>query len=249
MEWTDDSIILGARRHGENDAILDLLTIDFGRFRGYLRGGTGKRMRGIIQPGNTVHATWRSRVEENLGTLSIDIITERASGLFDSAQRLAAMTNATSLVSALLPEREACPNIFHALTAVLDLLHDDMIVAHEWGQALIKFEMGLLSTLGYGLDLTACAATGVVDDLAYVSPKSGRAVSADAGEAYKDKLLVLPSFLIAGRQADDRAIYDGLMLTGYFLQRHILAVTGGDLPESRYRLIQSFSAKDNEKHS
>lgn len=243
MEWVDDAIILGARRHGEHDAIIDVLTQDFGRFRGFLRAGTGKKLRGIIQMGNHIHATWRSRVEENLGTMSVEIVTERASLLFSDQQRLAAMTNATSLVAAMLPEREAAPQIFGALTAFLDVLIEDGLSPAEWGQVLIKFEMGLLQNLGYGLDLSCCASTGQIEDLIYVSPKSGRAVSAEAGLPFHDKLLTLPSFLVSDKDPSESDIYDALVLTGYFLQRHILSITGGNLPESRYRLTQSFKTE------
>lgn len=245
MDWRDEAIILGARRHGERDVILDVLTRQTGRYKGYVRGGAGKTHRGTIQTGNTIDARWRSRVETNLGHFTVELVDERASHLFPSAARLSALTNATGLLIAVLPEREVCSHIYEALLAFLDLLILPELTDPEWGMALVKFEQGLLSNLGYGLDLECCAATGQTDDLIYVSPNTGRAVSGDAGAPYHDKMLVLPRFLKKGdmniSEITKEDIHNGLKLTGYFLDRHLLHVTENSFPEARYRLLNYFT--------
>ena len=241
MDWSDDAIIIGTRKYGEADALVDVLSHQKGRYCGFVRGGMGRRQRGIMQIGNEVHATWRARLEANLGTLSLELTRARAAGLFDHPARLAALSSAAALLLATLPEREPHPRVFQALQGVLDLLAADDIENRDWGVAMIHFEAGLLGDLGFGLDLKSCAATGQADDLVYVSPRTGRAVSTEGGAPYKTKLLALPAFLLGEAEATNADLRNGFALTGHFLERHVLAAVGRPLPEARARLVGYFA--------
>jgi DNA repair protein RecO (recombination protein O) len=230
MEWRDEGIILSAKAHGETSAIADILTASRGRTLGLVRGGRSRMQRPVLQPGNIVAAHWRARLEDHLGNYVLEPLLLKAGSLIDEPFKLAGLTTLTALAQ-LLPEREPHPKIYAALRLTLDALEDDDI----WPALLVRWEMGLLDELGFGLDLARCAVTGTADELAYVSPKSGRAVSKVAGELYRDKLLVLPGFL-KGTQAgtptpDD--VVAGLKLTGFFLMRHVFEPRGADMPESR----------------
>jgi DNA repair protein RecO (recombination protein O) len=190
-------------------------------------------MRPVLQPGNSVLATWRARLEEHLGLYIVEPTRLRAADVIASPFKLAGLTTVVAL-SQLLPEREPHPRLYDATILVLERLADDEI----WPALLVRWELGLLEELGFGLDLSRCAATGTVQALRYVSPKTGRAVSSDAGEAYRDRLLRLPEFLLsATRHPDCAEIRDGLALTGYFLERHLLAPRGLSVPESRSRIL------------
>ena len=185
MQWTDEGIVLGTRRHGETSLILELMTEGHGRHLGLVRGGRSRRLQPMLQPGNTVRATWRARLDEHLGNYTVEATTLRAARLIESAVGLYGVQALASLIR-LLPERDPHAQIFTALAGVLDWL-DDPVVA---GALIVRFELRMLEELGFGLDLERCAATGTNDDLAYVSPKTGRAVSRSAGEPYHDRLLV-----------------------------------------------------------
>ncbi len=225
MEWSDDAIVLSARRHGESSAIVILMTRDHGRHAGLVRGGK----RAIAQPGNRVHAHWRARLAEHLGTFRCELTNAFAARLMDDAARLSGLSAACALVEATMPERQPHAAVFDGLGAFLSTLEGE-----TWPQAYVEWELGLLRELGFGLDLSRCAATGGDERLVYVSPKSGRAVSASAGEPYKDKLLALPGFLLPGGGAGGTdEVADGFRLTGYFLERHAL---DGGLPAARERL-------------
>ncbi|GER01361.1 DNA repair protein RecO [Iodidimonas gelatinilytica] len=242
MEWTEPSLILSAGRHGEHHAIVDLLTASRGRWRGLVRGGKGRRLSGILQPGNEVEAHWRARLESQLGAVTIELRQGRAGALLGEPRRLSALVSVCATLAACLPEREAHPAVYEAATAFFDLLSDETMESADWGPALVRLEVGLLADLGYGLDLKACAATGVLDDLVYVSPKSGRAVSAKAGKPYHDRLLPLPAFL-TGQQTGPmtaKAVSDGLFLTGFFLERLVRESHARPLPQERQRLLQAF---------
>lgn len=240
MEWIDDGIVLSARKHGESSAIVTLLTRQHGRHAGLVRGGTGKRLRGILQPGNSVQASWRGRLAEHLGTYTIDAGHAYAAAALSDPLRLAALTSAAALAETALPEREPHPAIYEGLEVLLaNLEHDDV-----WPIIYIKWELGLLSELGFGLDLNACAATGSIDDLTYVSPKSGRAVSTDAAQPYKDRLLPLPTFLTtSGLGGNSQEIRQGLKLTGHFLEHHVFAHRDANLPAARRRLADRFRSE------
>jgi len=214
-------VVLTTRKHGETDSILEVMTPDHGRHLGLVRGGRSKRHRPVLQPGNELALTWKARLSDHLGQFQIEPETLRAGDLMTSRVGLAGVQPLAFLLR-LLPERHPYPRLFEALTVVLDHLD----AADTAGALLIRFELELLGELGMGLDLSACAVTGSREDLCYVSPRSARAVSRDAGQPYHDKLLPLPSFLLEGeRQAGSELtwqdITQGFELTGFFLDRHV----------------------------
>ena len=241
MDWTDDAIILGTRKYGEADALVDVISHREGRYCGFVRGGMGRRQRGVLQVGNGVKASWRARVEANLGSMTLELKVARAAQLFDHPARLAALSSTAALLLAALPEREPHPQVYEAFAELLHLLLDDQITDQEWAMAMVRFEAGLLGELGFGLDLSACAATGEVAGLIYVSPRSGRAVGAEAGQPYKERLLPLPAFMIGQAEADREDIRAGFAITGYFLERHLLAPLGRPLPDARARMLDYFA--------
>src|SRR5437763_13684487 len=221
MEWTDDGIILGVRRHGESSAIVELLTRGHGRHLGLVRGGSSKRMRPMLQPGNSVTAVWRARLDEHLGYYQLEGTRLRAATLLASSHAVYGVTHLASLAR-LLPERDPHEDIFEMLEHTLDDFDDvGGAAAH-----LIRFEMAMLAELGFGLDLENCAATGQTTDLIYVSPTSGGAVSRSAGEPCRERLLRLPAFFREGGGGADgwaaQDLQDGVRLTGLFLLRHVL---------------------------
>jgi len=238
MDWRDEGVILSLRKHGEFDAIIEVLTRDHGRHGGLVKGGVGRRLRGSLQPGNEVDLHWRGRLESHLGTYQVELKNARAVSFLHSPAKLAVMNSVCALLSTCLPEREEHRPLLDGLTALLDVLaraDDDLA---SWGPLLIRWEIGLLAELGFGLDLSCCAATGVTEDLIYVSPKSGRAVSRDAGQPYHDKMLHLPAFLIG--QSEDiskQDIQDGLSLTEFFLERHMLMPHQKKIPQARRMLL------------
>jgi DNA repair protein RecO (recombination protein O) len=233
MEWTDQGIVLSARRHGESAAILSLLTEGHGRHAGLVRGGAGRRLRGTLQPGNLVTVVWRARLEEHLGSFAVELLRNPSAGWLDDPARLAALSAACAIADQTLPEREPGEAVFNSLVHLLAAIDRD-----GWEAAYVEWELALLGELGFGLDLTACVATGSNDALAYVSPRSGRAVSISAGEPYRDKLLKLPGFLIGREAAQPADIAAGLALTGYFLDLHLFAPHQRRLPDARGRLVE-----------
>jgi DNA repair protein RecO (recombination protein O) len=234
MEWTDTGIVLGTKRHGEANAILELMTQEHGRHLGLVRGGAGSRMRPVLQAGNRVSATWRARLDEHLGLYAIEGLELRAADYLSSAQALYGLAHVAGLCR-LLPERDPHQDIYAALDHVLDGLAEPRRAA----PTVVQFELQMLTELGFGLDLEACAATGAGDDLAYVSPKSGRAVSRLAGEPWKERLLRLPEFLNGEFAAEPSAqdLADAYALTGFFLTRHVLEPRGMQLPDARAGFI------------
>ena len=221
MQWNDSGLILTIRKHGENSVIIHAFTREHGRCSGLVRGGVGRRLRGILQPGNEVDLTWRSRLADQLGAFTVELRKSRASSLFDAPDALAGASSALALLDIVLPEREAHEALFEATLLLFDALADQPEI---WPLLLARWELGLLSEIGYGLDLTRCAATGVTHGLIYVSPKSGRAVSAEAGAPYREKLLPLPAYLgarsldqEAAEEATPADMLGGLALTGYFI--------------------------------
>ena len=234
MDWTDDGIVLSARKHGETSAIVTLLTRGHGRHLGLVRGGAGKRLRGILQPGNLLKARWRARLSEHLGTFSCELTEAIAARFLKDPLKLAGLSAACAMAEGTLAEREPHQAVFDGLLALLGAIGEG-----NWPSAYVKWELGLLGDLGFALDLSTCAATGNNDQLAYVSPKSGRAVSLAAGEPYKKRLLALPAFLLsAGTLGAPEEVADGLKLTGYFLERNVFRLTDRSLPEARNRLME-----------
>jgi DNA repair protein RecO (recombination protein O) len=239
MDWSDRGIVLSARKHGETSLIVQLLTEQHGRHAGLVRGGASSRARGLYQPGNLLAAHWRARLAEHLGNYVCELITGSAARLLDNGGKLAALSSACALAEAALPEREPHGDIFAGFSALIAALAAAP-VAGGWAQHYVRFELGLLGSLGFGLDLGRCAATGANDNLAYVSPKTGRAVSLSAGEAWRDKLLPLPPFLLADVAPEPGEVAQGLALTGYFLERHVFEPQGKGLPAARVRLAERF---------
>jgi DNA repair protein RecO (recombination protein O) len=236
MEWTDEGVVLGVRRHGESSAIVELLTRTHGRHLGLVRGGDGSRMRPLLQPGNTVSATWRARLDAHLGMYQIDGLRLRAAHAFGLAHGVYGITHLAALAR-LLPERDPHEEMFALVEYILDDFDDAVAAAAH----IVRFELTLLTVLGFGLDLTRCVATGATHDLVYVSPKSGGAVSREAGAPWREKLLALPEFLGApmGRvnslSADD--LRDGLRVTGLFLARRVLEPRALRHPQAREGFI------------
>jgi DNA repair protein RecO (recombination protein O) len=237
MEWVDEGIVLGVRRHGETSVILELMTHAHGRHLGLVRGDSGARLRGILQPGNAVRATWRARLDEHLGLYSVEGSTLRVASFMTAAHALHGVTHLAALCR-LLAEREPHAAIYDALQAILERLDDPRAAA----PMIARFELDFLAELGFGLDLAACAATGTKDDLAFVSPRSGRAVSRAAGEAYRGKLMRLPGFLRDERMALSAAdLADAFTLTGFFLERHAFAPRGLPVPEARAHFVTALT--------
>jgi len=239
MQWTDDGIVLGVRRHGETGCILEVLTAEHGRHLGLVHGGRSRRMQPTLQPGNRLRATWRARIDEGLGSFAVEPITFAASRLMGSGLALYGVGHMAALLR-LLPERDPHPALYEAAGVLIEHL-DDRAVAPA---LMVRFELAVLSELGFGLDLSACAATGGNDALVYVSPRSGRAVSASAGEPYRDKLLALPPFLrerdrpgSGWRVPDAHDVTEGFTLTGYFLDQHIWGPRDLRPPEERARFV------------
>lgn len=235
MEFDEEGFVLAARPYGEAGAIVEVLTASRGRWAAHVAGGASRRLKPILQPGSRVRMRYRARVADQLGSARLEGEGEGASALFDDPLALAALAAAAAVVAGALPEREPHTGVYHAFEALARAL----AIADIWPAVLVRFEMGLLQELGFGLDLSRCAVTGSADDLVWVSPRTGRAVSAAAGETYRDRLLVLPPFLLAaqGRLAPGD-VGAGLALTGRFLQDCIFAALNRPLPPARDRLIQ-----------
>jgi DNA repair protein RecO (recombination protein O) len=237
MQWTDEGVVLGVKRHGETSVILELMTQERGRHLGLVRGGSGTRLRGVLQPGNSLRATWRARLDEHLGHYAVEGINLRAAGFLTAAHAVHGVTHVSALCR-LLAEREPHARIYRALENILDKIEDTFSAA----TLIARFELAFLAELGFGLDLEACAATGTTTDLVYVSPRSGRAVSRTAGEEYRDKLLRLPAFL----RTDDEVpspvdLADAFALTGFFLERHAFEPRGLPISPARARFIAALT--------
>lgn len=239
MEWTDEGIVLAARAHGEGGLVAWLLTRAHGRHAGFVAGGGSRRGRPTWQAGNLVEVAWRARLADQLGNYSGEVRVAHAARALDSAVELAGLSSACAMVDAALPEREPHPAIFEGFSALLTVL------GHEgWPAIYVRLEMGLLQELGFGLDLEKCAVTGSTEDLAYVSPKTGRAVSQAAAGPYKEKLLPLPAFLsTGGLPSDADQLRQGLDLTGYFLERHLFWPHNKPLPPARARFMESLQRR------
>src|SRR5215212_11360806 len=235
MQWTDEGVVLGARKHGESSLILELMTRAHGRHLGLVHGGRSKILQPVLQSGNTVQATWRARLDEHLGTYQVEGRDQRAARFIASPLALYGLASLAALLR-LLPERDPHPALFDTVSVLTDHLDDpDLAPA-----LFVRFELAILAELGFGLDLSRCAATDTTEDLAYVSPKSGRAVCAMAGEPYRDRLLALPGFLIRQQRSNHPAqeeIADGFRLTGFFLRQNVFEPRGESLPEERARFV------------
>jgi DNA repair protein RecO (recombination protein O) len=243
MEWHDEGIILGVRKHGETSAIVSLLTREHGRHMGLVRGGQSRRRQGLLQPGNLVSAGWRARLAEHLGTYTLETGRDFAADVLDDGLRLKALSALTALLESTLAEQDPQPQIYLLSVAMIErLTHasgESEAARLGWLADYVRWELDLLRNIGFGLDLGSCAATGGTEDLIYVSPRSGRAVSAAAGAPWREKLLDLPGFLadpgaVPGSLADIAA---GLRLTGHFLGRHQFVAESQRSPAARERLV------------
>jgi DNA repair protein RecO (recombination protein O) len=239
MEWRDEGLITGLKKYGETSVILEAMTKEHGRHLGLVKGGRSKRMHAMLQPGNQIEIVWRARLDEHLGTYAIEATALRAARLLTNAEALHALNLITSLLR-LMPERDPHPNLYRAAS----LIAEELDTSDHVPAMLVRFEMIILAELGFGLDLGTCAATGGHDDLIYVSPKSGRAVSRAAGAPYHDKLLALPTFL----RGDDHEtkppscdIRNGFKLTEYFLMRDLFAPRGLPMPEAHHAYLAEIS--------
>jgi DNA repair protein RecO (recombination protein O) len=240
MQWSDEGIVLGTRRHGETSTIVELMTRAHGRHLGLVRGGGSSRLRPVLQPGNGVSVTWRARLDEHLGHYAAEGLRLRAADFLPVPHALFAVTHLAALVR-LLPERDPHRVVHDALEAVLDRIADPALA----GALVVRFELQMLAELGFGLDLDHCAATGETADLVYVSPKSGRAVSRRAGRDWHDRLLALPAFLAEDRDAPEAAeLMAGFALTGYFLARHVFEVRGLPMPDARSHLLAALLRRE-----
>lgn len=234
MEWHDEGIILGTRKHGETSAILEVMTRAHGRHLGLVRGGRSRRMQPILQPGNRVDLVWRARLDEHLGLWQVEPVELNAARLFDSACAVYGLQTIAAHLR-LLPERDPHAGLYETL-ALLTAHLDDPAAA---GELIVRFELLVLDELGFGLDLARCAATGRRDDLVFVSPKSGRAVSGEAGRPWADRMLPLPAFLQrgAGIRPDFAAMEEAFRLSAFFFARHVYEPRGLEAPEARAGLI------------
>ena len=234
MQWTDEGIVLSVRAHGETAAVVELFTRAHGRHLGLVYGGRSRRLRPILQTGNHVDATWKARLADQLGHVTLELRHGYAGEAMENEASLSALLTLTTL-SRLLPERDPHPNLYEITLFVLGFLGDVTV----WPALLVRWELALLEDLGFGLDLSECAATGSNDQLIYVSPKSGRAVSASAGEPYRERILTLPAFLTKGRSGPvtTQDVVAGFQLTGHFLESRVLGPRGEMLPEARGRIL------------
>jgi DNA repair protein RecO (recombination protein O) len=235
MEWSDEGVVLGARRLGDADAVASVFTRDHGRATGLVHGGASKRRRAALEPGNRVALVWKARLEEQLGFFSpFEAIETTAARHMNDPAALAALSAATALLQEATAERSAAPGLYESVLVLFAALDEPAV----WPALYVSWEAGLLAALGYGLDLSVCALSGSREDLAFVSPKSGRAASRQAGAPYADRLLRLPPFLLASQNPlSPGDVADGLALTGHFLETRLLAPSMKELPEARARLI------------
>ena len=236
MQWQDEAIIIGVKRHGETSVIAEVMTRDRGRHLGLVRSGRSRAMQPVLQPGNRVEAVWRARLDEHLGEFKLEPLRLRAARLMETATAVYGVQAMGALLR-LLPERDPHPHLYEALDVILETMDDPA----DAGELFVRFELAVLNDLGYGLDLTECAATGTREDLQYVSPKSGRAVCRQAGTPYADRLLALPPFLNedARAAADPESMAAAFRLTGFFLHRHVYEPRGLTENAARDGFIQA----------
>ncbi len=230
MRWADDGIFLSGKPHGETSVIANIFTRGNGRTHGLVKGGRSRRIRPILQTGNALKVEWRARLDDQLGVYTVELSEATAARVLDDKLSLSGVSAVAALLQ-LMPERDPHPKLFFEAQKCLRAAGEDVFPA-----CVVRFELRFLEELGFGLDLAKCAATGVSEGLVYVSPKSGRAVSQPAGDAYRDKLLRLPGFLLEKSETEIPAlqeVQDGLELTGYFLNVHVFAETGRSMPRAR----------------
>jgi DNA repair protein RecO (recombination protein O) len=234
MEWVDDAIVLGARPFGEGKLVAEVFAREHGRFGGVVHAG--RKSQPILQAGNVVHAGWKARLSEQLGFFyPLELVEPHATRLLDDPAALAGLSSAVALVRGAAAERQAYPQLYDALMVLIEAMPHGEI----WPALYARFELGLLGALGYGLDLSRCAVTGATEGLAWVSPRTGRAATYEAGAPHADVLLRLPPFLVdAEAELKEGDVADAFALSGYFLERRLFDQKGEGLPEARRRLIE-----------
>lgn len=235
MEWRDEGALLSVRRHGESAAIIEVFTAAHGRHAGVVRGGGSRRIAPLLQPGAQLDVTWRARLDDHIGAFSIEPIRSRA-GVLGDRLALAGLNAICAMLHVALPEREPHPTLWRATMALLDALE----TAPDWPARYLRWELLLLEEVGFGLDLATCAVTGAREDLVFVSPRTGRAVSRAGAGDWADRLLPLPACLLGQGPASGTELGQGLAVTGHFLHRE-LPLQGRPLPEARARLIALLS--------
>jgi DNA repair protein RecO (recombination protein O) len=236
IEWRDEGALLKVRKHGENSAIIEVFTPERGLTAGIVRGGTSRKIAPLLQPGAQLAVTWKARLEDHLGSFTVEPVRSRAAQVMQDRIALAGLNAVTGILSFVLPDREKHTPLYARTIALLDLLGQNDV----WPLAYLQWEVALLEEMGFGMDLSACAVSGLNDDLFYVSPRTGRAVSRLAAGEWADRLLPLPHVLLGQGDADISEIVRALRTTGYFLNNH-LAKSLGDrqIPEARQRLIDA----------
>ena len=240
MEWRGAGILLTVRRHGESSAIIDVFTPDHGRHAGVVRGGTSRKLAPSLQPGAQLDLAWRARLEDHIGTFAVEPLRSRAALVMGNRLALAGLNAVTGLLAFCLPERAAYPALYLRTEQLLDLLGQDDV----WPLAYLRWEVALLEKMGFGLDLTSCAATGATEGLIYVSTKSGRAVSAKGAGDWADRLLPLPPVLRGEGAAPDAEVAQALRTTGYFLEDRLAPAMGArPVPEARARFVAAFTRR------
>lgn len=238
MDWREDAALLAVRRHGESSAIIEVFTENHGRHAGVVRGGTSRKIAPILQPGAQLDVTWRARLEDHLGSFTVEPRQSRAADIMGDRDALAGLNALCALLVFALPERQPFPKLYHQTLTVLDLLGQSEV----WGYAYLKWELALLNEIGLGLDLSSCAVTGAQDGLAFVSPKTGRAVTSAGAGDWADRLLPLPAFLAKGAVPSPSELSEGLRLSGYFLENRLASeLIQKPLPAARQRLVDRLS--------
>lgn len=237
--WKDTGIVIGVRGHGEGGAVATLLTAHHGKHAGYVHGGaSSQRLRASLQPGGIADVEWSAASMDQLGTFAIEDAQNMNAAYIDDPAALAALQSMCALIEKSVPEREPHPGLYEGSKVFVTLLGHDRDI---WGAAYVFWELALLREMGFGLDLSKCAVTGQTDDLKYVSPKTGKAVSEAGAGTYKDRLLALPGFLSGGDHGGDSGVLDGLKLSGYFIEHRLFAHTTHTMPEARLRLPEFFA--------
>lgn len=244
MDWNDQAILLSARPYGETAALALVLTREHGRHAGLLHGGQSARLRAMLEPGNLLSAGWRARLADQLGTWSLELEKAHAASLLDDPMRLACLASACALLEAVLADREPHPGLFDATLALFEALPTEV-----WAEIYVRWEVGLLDEVGFGLDLSRCAVSGRTaadlfagnDGLSHVSPRTGRAVSVSAAEPYRDRLLPLPPFLLGLSDGGPAEVMQGLTLTGHFLERSAFAQRHAEVPPARSRFVDRYA--------
>ena len=235
--WQDQSIILAVRPHGEHGAVVSVLTAEHGRQAGYVRGAFSSKNRGTLEVGNIVDANWQARTSDSLGAFTFELSRSTAARIMQDSLKLGALQSACALCDQAVPEKEGHVGLYNGLLALLDILEGDV-----WAEGYVMWEIAFLKELGFSLDLSQCAGGGDSQALAYVSPKTGRAVSLEEGEPYKNKLLPLPKFLQPdGGLAETGDILTGLQMTRFFLEHWVFVHHNRGLPEARERLGLRFA--------